>query len=108
MAFQQPPGECTLSCYRQVTVTTVVQGPASPGPSLPRVTLGEASSLPCLRNRRSRGQRPSPGELEQGKRALPPVGTAGDGQHQEARVVHGHQATLSLSLRVMVMAVEMP
>lgn len=46
-AFQGPPGECKLSCHKQVAVTTVIQGLPSPGPGLPRVTLLEAK-LPAL------------------------------------------------------------
>lgn len=80
-AFRRPPGECKR-CRKQVTVT-VIQGLAWLRPSLPWLTLRQASSPPCLRNSCSRGQKPGLGE--QGREESPASSRLCQvrGQHQE-------------------------
>ena len=58
-AFQQPPGECKVSCHKQVSVTTEIQGLAQPRLSLPWLTLHEAKFPPLLAQQPLWGQRPS-------------------------------------------------
>lgn len=72
-AFQQPPGECKVSCHKQVSVTTEIQGLAQPRLSLPWLTLHEAKFPPLLAQQPLWGQRPSLKEGSRG-RGLHPGG----------------------------------
>lgn len=103
-AFQQPPGECKVSCHNQVAVTTEIQGLAQPRLSLPWLPCTRPSSRLCLRNSHSGARGPASrrgaGAGACTQEAFP---SSSQGQHGEIGVLHGCRPA-DLSLMGMVKA----